>query len=117
MKISFECECILLQKTIELFLGNFASRRKDCDFIISDEKIDTNKPVFIIGKQSPYLKFPFNKQELIYTLEDFYSALEINQQKKIISKQTQESFEKKLEILFDKFKIDLTQLVKNELKK
>lgn len=117
MKISFECECILLQKTVELFLGNFASRRKDCDFIISDEKIDTSKPVFIIGKQSPYLKFPFSKQDLVYTVEDFYSALEINQQKGINSKQTQESFEKKIDILFDKFKIDLKELIKNELKK
>ncbi|MBE7358499.1 ornithine carbamoyltransferase [Campylobacter sp. RM12327] len=115
MKISFECECILLQKSMMLFLGKFASRRKDCDFIISDKKLDTNKPVFIIGENSPYLKFPFNKQELVYTIEDFYSAMQIKHRENI--EYISSSFEDKLNNLLNKFKIDLTELIKNELKK
>lgn len=115
MKISFECECILLQKALMLFLGKFAARRKDCDLIISDKKIEANKPIFIIGENSPYLKFPFNKQDLICTLEDFYSAMQIEHNKTIDT--ISNNFDDKFNALFDKFKLDLTELIKNELKK
>lgn len=115
MKISFECECILLQKAAMLFLGKFAARRKDCDLIISDKKIEANKPVFIIGENSPYLKFPFNKQDLIYTLEDFYSAMQIEHHENM--GHISNTFDDKFNALFDKFRLDLTELIKNEFKK
>ena len=62
MKISFECDCILLGESLRLFLRDFISPKKDCDFIVADKKIEAKKPVFVIAEHSPHLKIPFSKE-------------------------------------------------------
>lgn len=111
MKISFECECILMQQALVLFLSDCVCNRDECDFVISDRKIDTAKPVFIVGKNSPYLRFPFDKQALLGSVGEFYSAIRADLDEK------NSSFEQKLACILDKFKLDITQLINDELKK
>lgn len=111
MKISFECECVLLQRALILFLNNCVSTRNDCDFVISDRKIDTAKPVFIVGEKSPYLPFPFDKQTLLSALNEFYSAILADLDGE------NANFEQKLACILDKFKLDIMQLINEELKK
>ena len=79
MKISFECDCVLLEESLKLFLRDFISPRKDCDFIVADRKIETKKPVFVIAEHSPHLKIPFSKEVLISALEEFYSAIQFSE--------------------------------------
>ena len=79
MKISFECDCILLGESLRLFLRDFISPRKDCDFIVADRKIETKKPVFVIAEHSPHLQIPFSKEALISALEEFYSAIQFSE--------------------------------------
>ena len=79
MKISFECDCILLGESLRLFLRDFISPRKDCDFIVADQKIEAKKPVFVIAEHSPHLKIPFSKEALISALEEFYSAIQFSE--------------------------------------
>ena len=79
MKISFECDCILLEESLRLFLRDFISPRKDCDFIVADKKIEAKKPVFVIAERSPHLKIPFSKEALISALEEFYSAIQFSE--------------------------------------
>ena len=79
MKISFECDCILLGESLKLFLRDFISPRKDCDFIVADRKIETKKPVFVIAEHSPHLQIPFSKEVLISALEEFYSAIQFSE--------------------------------------
>ena len=79
MKISFECDCILLGESLRLFLSDFISPRKDCDFIVADKKIEAKKPVFVIAEHSPHLKIPFSKEALISALEEFYSAIQFSE--------------------------------------
>ncbi|ENO8742034.1 ornithine carbamoyltransferase, partial [Campylobacter jejuni] len=64
MKISLECKDLIIEKTLELFLKDHLVMKKNCDFIISDEKIYTAKPLFIISKNSPFLSIPFSKEAL-----------------------------------------------------
>ncbi|WP_314989875.1 hypothetical protein [uncultured Campylobacter sp.] len=78
MKISFECDCILLGESLRLFLRDFISPKKDCDFIVADKKIEAKKPVFVIAEHSPHLKIPFSKEALISALEEFYSAIQFS---------------------------------------
>ncbi|MCR4941284.1 MAG: ornithine carbamoyltransferase [Campylobacter sp.] len=106
MKISFECECVVLQKTLLLFCKKYASTRKDCDFIVSDTKINSQKPVFLIGS---HIKLPFNKQNLLNALEEFYSTTWTKQ-----STQSELDFEKRLEMLLSNFKRDLVNLIRSE---
>ena len=79
MKISFECDCVLLEESLKLFLRDFISLRKDCDFIVADRKIETKKPVFMIAEHSPHLQIPFSKEALISALEEFYSAIQFSE--------------------------------------
>ncbi|WP_314702420.1 hypothetical protein [Campylobacter rectus] len=79
MKISFECDCVLLEESLRLFLRDFISPRKDCDFIVADRKIETKKPVFVIAEHSPHLQIPFSKEVLISALEEFYSAIQFSE--------------------------------------
>ena len=79
MKISFECDCVLLEESLKLFLRDFISPRKDCDFIVADRKIETKKPVFVIAEHSPHLKIPFSKEALVSALEEFYSAIQFSE--------------------------------------
>ena len=79
MKISFECDCVLLEESLRLFLRDFISLRKDCDFIVADRKIETKKPVFMIAEHSPHLQIPFSKEALISALEEFYSAIQFSE--------------------------------------
>ena len=79
MKISFECDCVLLEESLKLFLRDFISLRKDCDFIVADRKIETKKSVFVIAEHSPHLQIPFSKEALVSALEEFYSAIQFSE--------------------------------------
>lgn len=76
MKVAIECSDIMLERALQLFLRDFLVRKKDCDFIICDDKIDFNKPQFIISKHSTQLKVPFSKDELLLALANFDESLQ-----------------------------------------
>lgn len=116
MKIAIECDCILLQESLRIFLEKFYVPKKDCDFVIADKKMLCDKPVFLIGENSPYLKIPFTKENLISTLEEFYSAIQIDGTK-ITQNHQNYNFEEKISNLVDKFKSDLINLIKSEYEK
>ena len=111
MKISFECDCILLQKTLLLFCGNLAAHHKDCDFVVSDREIVTKKPLFIIGKNA-HLSHPFTRATLLDTLEEFYSATQISKAKEPDKIVNEKSLEQKVSNLIDKFKADLLEILR-----
>ncbi|WP_154571347.1 hypothetical protein [Campylobacter portucalensis] len=100
MKI--ECDCILLQKTLELFLEDFDDKK---DIIISDDM--TRKGVFFIGENSPYLNLPFTKDELIIALEKFDFA-DLNSFEDI--KKT--ALEDKISNIFDEFKFKILKTIR-----
>ncbi|AQW86258.1 ornithine carbamoyltransferase [Campylobacter pinnipediorum subsp. caledonicus] len=108
MKISFECECIILQKTMFLFCSEYVSERFECDFIVSDKKIQTKKPLFLIGTENHHINLPFTKKTLINTLEEFYSAIQVQN---ITKDQATDTFEEKLDILLNNFKQDIVKLI------
>lgn len=111
MKISFDCDCILLENSLKLFLKDYVVHKKDCDFIISDRKIESKKPVFIISSNSAHLKIPFTKEMLLNTLEEFYSAIQIPSAGTRQMAQNLD-IEHEISILIDKFKKDLINLIK-----
>lgn len=122
MKISFECDCILLGESLRLFLRDFISPRKDCDFIVADKKIEAKKPVFVIAEHSPHLKIPFSKEALISALEEFYSAIQFSEPvalsratapaKEEVAPQSGSNLELEVSNLIDKFKEELLALLR-----
>ena len=122
MKISFECDCILLGESLRLFLRDFISPKKDCDFIVADKKIEAKKPVFVIAEHSPHLKIPFSKEVLISALEEFYSAIQFSEPaalsrtaapaKEEAASQNGSNLELEVSNLIDKFKEELLAVLR-----
>ena len=76
MKIALECKDIILERALQLFLKEHLSRKKDCDFLICDEKVEFEKPQFLISKRSSQLAVPFSKAQLLQALSEFNDALQ-----------------------------------------
>ncbi|MBR8464088.1 ornithine carbamoyltransferase [Campylobacter sp. faydin G-24] len=110
MKISCECECILLQNSLMLFLKDYISHYKDCDFVITDKRLNIQKPQFIIADNAAHLSVPFSKNALFNMLEEFYSAIQLKQ---VLHKEIQNvDIEAQVGALVDKFKADLIALLR-----
>lgn len=75
MRIALECKDLIIERALELFLKEHLVMKKDCDFIISDSKIPSPKPLFIIAANSPFLSVPFSKEALLTSLNEFNEAL------------------------------------------
>ena len=125
MKISLECDCILLGESLRLFLRDFISPKKDGDFIVADKKIEAKKPDFVIAEHSPHLKIPFSKEVLISALEEFYSAIQFSEPvapsctnapafviKEEAVPQNGSNLETEVSNLIDKFKEDLLAILR-----
>ncbi|HHW4172899.1 TPA: hypothetical protein ACUVGC_000116 [Campylobacter coli] len=104
MKISLECKDLIIEKTLELFLKDHLVMKKNCDFIISDEKISTQKPLFIIAKNSPFLSLPFSKEALMNSLNEFDSALKATAQK--LADERRRVLEARIDEIANEFKKD-----------
>lgn len=104
MKIALECKDIILERALQLFLKEHLGRKKDCDFIVTDEKIEFDKPQFLISKSSSQLALPFGKEELMRALSEFDEAL-----KKLAIQKANEkiiALEEKIEKITEQFKKD-----------
>ena len=104
MKISLECKDLIIEKALELFLKEHLVMKKDCDFIISDEKISTQKPLFIIAKNSPFLSLPFSKEALMNSLNEFDSALKATAQE--LADERRRVLEARIDEIASEFKRD-----------
>lgn len=125
MKIALECQDIILENSLSLFLEDYLVLKKDCDFLICDKKLNTSKPQFIIGQKGS-LEPPFSKEKLISELESFNSSL-LEYTKKQIEQNRQDLHKKvdqvlhgfrvnayeQIDILIAKMKKDLEKVFKN----
>lgn len=104
MKISLECKDIIIERALALFLKEYLVIKKDCDFIISDEKIPSTKPLFLIAPNSPFLSVPFSKEALFKSLNDFDNALKTTAQK--IADEKRKILEAKIDSIAEEFRKD-----------
>lgn len=127
MKIALECKDLILEKTLEITLKDFLVLKKDCDFLVCDEKTNTQKPQFIINKKSNFLSHPFNIEELLNALNDFNASLQsiaykiamrekklMNQKCEAILEQLRQESHEKIDAIFDLYKTELKNLIKEE---
>ena len=108
MKAFIDCDCEILQKTLELFLKDRAASAQDCDFIISDEPQGSAKPLFLIGEDGD-LALPFSKNTLLSKLEDFQSEL-----KRDFSECDAASVEVEICALVDEFKAKIIEILRRQ---
>ena len=106
MKAFIDCDCEILQKTLELFLKDHAASAQDCDFVISDEPQSSAKPLFLIG-EGGNLALPFSKNTLLSKLEDFQGSL-----KQDLSEY--DAAEEEICALFDEFKAKIIKILRRQ---
>lgn len=106
MKAFIDCDCEILQKTLELFLKDHAASAQDCDFVISDEPQSSVKPLFLIGEGGD-LTLPFSKNTLLSKLEDFQGSL-----KRDLSEY--DVVEEEICALFDEFKARIIEILRRQ---
>lgn len=102
MKIALECKDIILERALQLFLKEHLSRKKDCDFLICDEKVGFEKPQFLISKRSSQLAVPFSKAQLLQALSEFNDALQRLAEQ--IADEKIKALEDKIEIMAEEFR-------------
>ena len=102
MKIALECKDIILERALQLFLKEHLSRKKDCDFLICDEKVEFEKPQFLISKRSSQLAVPFSKAQLLQALSEFNDALQRLAEQ--IADEKIKALEDKSEIMAEEFR-------------
>ena len=108
MKAFIDCDCEILQKTLELFLKDRAVSTQDCDFVISDEPQSSTKPLFLIGEDGD-LALPFSKDTLLSRLEDFQSSLKLD-----LGDYHAASAEAEICALFDEFKVKIIEILRRQ---
>lgn len=75
MKVAIICQSLLLSRALKSFLGDRVVPYKQCDFVISDKKIELDKPIFFLGVTEGDVSIPFSKATLMVGLEHYYQTL------------------------------------------
>ncbi|MDD3466336.1 MAG: hypothetical protein PHE67_04225 [Campylobacterales bacterium] len=114
MKVAVVCDSPLLKRCLEVFLKKHLSSYAACDFVISDKKIDSEKPIFIISDQKgSNLNKPFSKTRLLKALEEHYKK--IRPPRNIItvaSKSVENELETKIKQITENFVGELLSAIK-----
>lgn len=83
MKIALISDSLLLGKTLEMYLKDYLTSYKFCDFVVATQPIDSQKPVFLIGEyENASLNKPFTKEVLIDRLQRFFERIQKHEENK-----------------------------------
>jgi len=117
MKIAVVCQSLLLSRALKSFLGDAIVAYKQCDFVISDKKIELDKPVFYVAASEGNLRIPFSKSTLLLELDKFFQHLLLKQSSiDGLIDDTPKNFyalEEKISALTDQFRAELIQTIRN----
>ena len=94
MKLQINCDSPLLQEALEIYLKDFLDKN---GIVISD---NSEKGEIIIGRD---IKKPFTKTSLLLQIEKYFNIHKLKPQK---------SFEEKLDEIFEHFKNEIKNLIK-----
>ena len=123
MKVAIECNSPLLQRSLELFLATKVSTYKQCDIVVSDKKMEFEKPYIYIGSEAEAdLVKPFSKSQLLLAIENLVkSKQEIKEINDIVEEVNSEAsvgvmnfdvLEKRIELLTLEYQKNILNTVK-----
>ncbi|MDD2382606.1 MAG: hypothetical protein PHN18_00295 [Sulfurospirillaceae bacterium] len=113
MKIAVVCQSLLLSRALKSFLGEIIVSYKQCDFVISDKKIELDKPIFYISSIEGNLLIPFSKSSLMIELDKFWYNLKCLTENDAPFHQTNILLEEKITALTDQFRKDLINTIRD----
>jgi len=114
MKIALVCQSLLLARALKSFLKENIVPYKQCDFVISDKKIELDKPIFYVSvKDNADLSIPFSKTALLLSTQSFYNRLQDVECEKESETHTHDFLEEKIASLTEKFRQELVQTLRD----
>jgi hypothetical protein len=103
----------LLKQALSIFLKEYITSYKSCDFVISDRKIEIEKPSFVIGNfQGANLPIPFSKSTLIIALEKYYRIQQNSKKEQQPSKIDFDQLQSKISQACKKFEQEIIHIIK-----
>lgn len=76
MKIALICDSLLLDRSLAMYLKEYLTSYKLCDFVVATQPVESQKPIFLIGDfEGANLKIPFTRELLLQELDTFYQSL------------------------------------------
>ncbi len=115
MKISIICDSLLLKNSLEIFLKDNITTYKNSDIVLSDKKIDIDKPLFLIGSfEDADIAVPFSKSSLLIGLEKVYRKRVKKRENKKLKKDKKKvwKLEREIDKLTLKFREDLIKTIR-----
>lgn len=115
MKVALVCQSLLLNRALKSFLGEMVVSYKQCDFVISDRKIELDKPIFYISSVEGNLIIPFSKSSLLIELDKFFQHLILRQgtvDDMVSSSSPSSALEEKITALTEKFRAELIETIR-----
>ena len=106
MKVAIICQSLLLSRALKSFLGESVVPYKQCDFVISDKKIELDKPIFFLNNEEGELSIRFSKAGLLLSLEQYYQTL-CEPEEPILPAVPADVLEDKIVALTEKFRQEL----------
>lgn len=114
MKVALVCQSLLLSRALKSFLGDLVVPYKQCDFVISDKKIELDKPIFYISSSEGNLIIPFSKSSLLIELDKFFQhiMLQGNVDDMMPQSKNTHALEEKITALTERFRSELIQTIR-----
>jgi hypothetical protein len=114
MKIALVCQSLLLSRSLQSFLKESIVSYKQCDFVISDKKIELDKPIFLLSANDEgHLGIPFSKASLLLALEAFHQTVILPPCTEEKSDVERDFLEEKIASLTEKFRQELIQTLRD----
>ncbi len=114
MKIALVCQSLLLARALKSFLKDNIVPYKQCDFVISDKKIELDKPIFFIStNKDANLSMPFSKTSLLLSTETFYQQIVAPEPSACRDLPERDVLEEKIASLTEKFRQELIQTLRS----
>ena len=77
MKISLNCNSLLLNATLQSYLGSCIVSYDECDFVISDRLEDFSKPICLVDfSPNSKVQRPFSRDSLRNDLNLFFNEIQ-----------------------------------------
>ena len=115
MRVAVECQSPLLQKSLELFLGNYLTSTKKCDIVIRDQPcLNDERCFYISSDKGADLVKPFSKSQLILALEKRYALRDVQEsiEEEVDSPLDFDILEKRIEALTQEYQANILRAVK-----
>ncbi|MDD3343038.1 MAG: hypothetical protein PHR87_05620 [Sulfurospirillaceae bacterium] len=113
MKIALVCQSLLLSRALKSFLGDNVVPYKKSDFVISDKKIELDKPIFFVSSIEGDLLIPFSKSSLMIELDKFWQRLNALPTSENYTLHPNILLEEKITELTENFRKDLIKTIRD----